>query len=79
MFLFETCSGCARNALECCVAPGLYQENATICFAVLLSRDPLSLETANLQACNAMLWYSALATLWCDRKVVVIVVQYSCR
>ena len=38
MFLFATCSGCARNALECLVAPGSekkigigrYQENDNI-------------------------------------------------
>ena len=28
---------------------------------------------------SCVFWYSALATLWCDRKVFVIVVRSSCR
>ena len=58
MFLFATCSGCAWNALECGVAPGFEKKLPLVGIkrtppSVLLSRDPLSLETANLQACNA--------------------------
>ena len=56
--LFATCNGCARNALECRVAPGFEKKTPLVSIkrmspSVLLSRDPLSLETANLQACNA--------------------------